>query len=119
MSELKPIAPQDRRVVNIRDGEYKPFYSDGVKNGSVLQLGADTPLGSGFHIYRMDPGETTVAHEHLSDEEFYIIEGDLVDHDGVEYGAGDLVSLRKGTKHNSYSPSGCLIVVYLVDHDDH
>jgi hypothetical protein len=52
--------------------------------------------------------ETTVAHQHASDEEFYII-----DHDGTRYGSGDLVWLRKGTEHTSYSPSGCLIAVYL------
>ena len=45
---------------------------------------------------------------------FYIIEGDLIDHDGTKYGPGDLVWLRKGTEHTSYSPNGCLIVVYLV-----
>jgi len=113
MPEMDPINPNDRRVVNIRKAEYVPFYSDGVPDGSVLQLNDANRLGTGFHIYKMAPGETTVAHEHLSDEEFLMIEGDLVDHDGTEYGPGDLVWLRKGTIHNSYSPNGCLIAVYL------
>jgi anti-sigma factor ChrR (cupin superfamily) len=115
MDNLKPIETKDRRVANIKDGEFIPFMSDGVENGSVLQLGDTHPLGSGFHIYKMAPGETTVTHEHQSDEEFYMIEGDLVDHDGTKYGPGDLVWLRKGTQHNSYSPSGCTIVVYLIE----
>lgn len=113
MSELANIKSEDRRVANIRDGKFVTFFSDGVKDGSVLQLNDAKPLGSGFHIYRMDPGEATVAHKHFSDEEFYIIEGEIVDHDGTQYGAGDLVWLRKGTEHTSYSPNGCLIVVYL------
>ena len=113
MGKLKPIASEDRRVVNVKSADYIPFISDGIEDGSVLQLGDSKPLGSGFQIYRMTPGQTTVAHKHGSYEEFYIIEGDLVDHDGTKYGPGDLVWLRKGTKHTSYSPNGCLIVVYL------
>ncbi len=113
MSEMAPIAPEDRRIVNVRDGKFKDLISDGMADGSVLQLNHEKPLGTGFHIYKMEPGATTVAHTHDSDEEFYIIEGDIVDHDGARYGPGDLVWLRKGTHHNSYSPNGCLIVVYL------
>ena len=113
MGKLKPIASEDRRVVNVKSADYIPFISDGIEDGSVLQLGDSKPLGSGFHIYRMTPGQTTVVHKHQSDEEFYIIEGDLVDHDGTKYGPGDLVWLRKGTEHTSYSPNGCLIVVYV------
>ena len=118
MTKMPKIDAQDRRVVNVRDGEFKPFLTDGTKDGEVLQLGHRKPLGSGFHIYKMEPGQTTIAHTHASDEEFYIIEGDLVDHDGARYGPGDLVWLRKGTRHNSYSPSGCLIVVYLESDEE-
>ena len=78
MSELANIKSEDRRVANIRDGKFVTLFSDGVKDGSVLQLNDAKPLGSGFHIYRMDPGEATVAHKHFSDEEFYIIEGEIV-----------------------------------------
>jgi hypothetical protein len=81
MEKLKPIAKEDRRVVNVKNANYTPFISDGIEDGFVLQLGDSKPLGSGFHIYRMKPGQTTVAHKHQSDEEFYIIEGDLIDHD--------------------------------------
>ncbi len=113
MTELNPIDEEDRRVVNIHSAEYTTFYSGGVEDGSVLQLNDSNRLGTGFHIYRMAPGDTTVAHEHLSDEEFLMLEGELFDHDGTRYGPGDLVWLRKGTKHYSHSPKGCLIAVYL------
>jgi mannose-6-phosphate isomerase-like protein (cupin superfamily) len=113
MPELVDIKSEDRRVANVRDGKFVTLFSDGVEDGSVLQLNDAKPLGSGFHIYRMGAGETTIAHKHFSDEEFYIIEGEIIDHDGTKYGAGDLVWLRKDTEHTSYSPKGCLIVVYL------
>jgi anti-sigma factor ChrR (cupin superfamily) len=113
MPRLAKIKPEDRRSVNVSDGKFIPFFIDGKQNGSVLQLNDPKPMGSGFHIYKMAAGETTVAHKHVSDEEFYIIEGDIIDHDEARYCPGDLVWLRKGTVHHSYSPNGCLIVVYL------
>lgn len=118
MPDIAALAPKDRRVVNIHQGTFETLISDGVEDGSVLQLNRAKPLGTGFHIYKMAAGATTVAHTHASDEEFYIIEGEIIDHDGARYGPGDLVWLRKGTHHNSYSPNGCVIVVYLEADDD-
>ena len=60
----------------------------------------------------MAPGHTTTAHKHAGDEEFLVLEGELVDHDGHRYGPGDLVWLEAGTTHHSYSPEGALLVVY-------
>ena len=41
--------------------------------------------------------------------------GDLVDHDGIRYGPGDLVWLRAVTAHTSYTEAGCLIVVFATE----
>ncbi len=112
---MDPISDTDRKVANISTGEFVPFLSDdGTPDGEVLQVNGGRP-GYGFHIYRMQPGDTTVAHTHLGDEEFYVIEGDLTDHDGYEYGPGDIVCLKSGTHHNSHSKSGCTLVVFLRD----
>ena len=111
---MEPIASNDRRVANIRSGTYEPFIvSNGRHDGDVLQVNPGNRTGYGFHVYRMEAGHTTTAHEHIGDEEFLVLEGELVDHDGYRYGPGDLVWLRSGTKHHSYSPDGCLIAVYL------
>ena len=112
---MKEISKEDRRIANIYRSEFTPFMSGNVVDGEVLQLNKSKALGSGFYIYRMSPGTTTVAHKHSGDEEFLIIEGDLTDHDGVEYGPGDLVWLRDGTAHSSSTKNGCLIVVYAED----
>jgi anti-sigma factor ChrR (cupin superfamily) len=63
----------------------------------------------------MEPGDVTVPHKHNGDEEFLIIQGDLSDHDGVEYGSGDLVWLRDGTIHSSATKNGCIIAVYAKE----
>ncbi len=113
---MKPIAPDDRRVVNIHSAEYRPFvYSDGVELGdSVLQLDDSRPLGEGFHVYRMPPGMTTRAHRHNGHEQFLILEGELHESDGTILRAGDMVFYRDGTEHNSYTPTGCLLAVHIA-----
>jgi len=115
---MDPIRSDHRAVANINDAEFKPLISDdGVEDGYVLQVNGGR-RGQGFHIYKMKPGDTTIAHTHNGDEEFYVIEGDLTDHDGYEYKAGDIVWLKSGTVHNSYSRKGCTLVVMFRDDDD-
>ncbi len=117
---MKPIKAEDRRVANINTATFTPLATvDGSEIGqSVLQLNDAHPQGVGFHIYKMEPGFTTDAHIHTEDEEFFIIEGDVVDHDGTRYGPGDLVWLRKNTIHNSYSENGCTLVVYIKEAEE-
>ena len=112
---MDPIAPEDRRIANIRESAFAPFRDEnGIPDGEVLQVNGGRP-GYGFHVYRMAPGTTTLPHEHLGDEEFLLIEGDLTDHDGHAYRPGDLVWLRAGTRHCSSTVGGCLLAVYLPD----
>ena len=112
---MKPIATADRRVANIHDTPFKPWASEnGADTGeSLIQINSSDQDCVGFHIYRMAPGTTTTPHRHTDDEEFYVIEGELTDNDGTIYRAGDLVWLKKGTEHYSYSEKGCTLVVYI------
>ena len=112
---MKAIDSQHRRVKNIYDDDFEPFVWDGRDNPgqTVLQLDRNMPCGTGFHIYKMAPGAITTPHEHTSDEHFFLIEGDAVDHDGYEYRPGDIVMLSKGTIHNTRTRNGCTLVVYL------
>ena len=117
MKDMKAIEPADRIVANIADAAFKPFLTEqGEMDGEVLQVNGGK-TGYGFHIYRMTPGQTTTPHEHLGDEEFFLIDGDLTDHDGYEYAPGDIVCLKSGTKHCSTTKNGCVLVVFLRDAD--
>jgi anti-sigma factor ChrR (cupin superfamily) len=111
---LKPVAEDERRVVNLAEIEFEPFVNQhGVADGLAYQHDRDRPLGSGFHLYKMEPGYTTIPHQHNGNEEFFIVSGDVADNDGTVYRAGDLVWMKDGTQHCSYSEHGCVIVVYL------
>lgn len=113
---MKDVKPEDRRIANIYEAEYKPFeFPDGLTLGDeVLQLDDGKPLGIGFHVYRMPPGMTTRPHRHNGDEQFLILEGELIENDGTVFRKGDLVWLRDGTEHCSYTPNGCLLAVHIV-----
>lgn len=109
---MDSIRTENRRVANIHTAEFTPMKVGGKPNGEVLQLNDAKPTGSGFYVFRMMPGTTSIAHRHNGDEEFLMIEGDLTDHDGTEYGPGDLVWLKDGTEHFSTTRGGCLMVVH-------
>jgi anti-sigma factor ChrR (cupin superfamily) len=113
---MKPVKPDDCRVANIYEAEFKPFvYEDGVALGdSVLQLDDTVPLGVGFHVYRMPPGMTSRPHRHNGHEQFLILEGELIENDGTVFRKGDLVWLRDHTEHCSYTPNGCLLAVHIA-----
>ena len=110
---------QKRRVWRVADLKLEPFnrYGDDVAKLHWSPVTFDRETGKGAFIIRFDPGGESVPHEHLGYEEFYVIEGTVVDHDGVTYEAGDFVSLGPGTKHYSRSPDSALIVAFLTDNN--
>lgn len=113
---MKPIDPNDRKIVNIHKAAYQSFaYPDGAMLGdAILQLDDTQELGVGFHVYRMPPGMTTRGHRHNGHEQFLILEGELHESDGTILRAGDMIFYRDGTEHHSYSPNGCLAVVHIT-----
>ena len=81
---------------------------------SILQLDDGIALGTGFHVYRMPAGMTTMGHRHNGHEQFLILDGELHESDGTILRAGDLVFYRDGTEHHSYTPNGCLLAVHIA-----
>jgi len=116
MTPIQSIKDRDRRVANIFEMSFTPFvYPDGRSDGdAILQLDSELPLGVGFHVYRMPAGLSTRPHAHNGNEQFLILEGELIDNDGTQYRKGDLVWLRSGTEHSSYTPNGCLLAVHIA-----
>ena len=102
-----------RTVANIQTLQWELLEQPGLPGENVwwYNLSYDSVLGSGSYLYKMDPGTRSNPHEHAGPEEFFILEGDLIDSDGYNYKKGDFVSLAAGSRHNSMSPGGCVIVV--------
>lgn len=113
---MKPIDSSDRIVVNIGEAAFTPFTVDGkeLAGQSVLQLDDSFPPGVGFHIYRMAPGTSSQPHEHTCAEQFLVLDGEVADHDGAVYRKGDFVLLKKGTRHSSFTRTGCTLAVFIA-----
>ena len=112
---MKQIKEHQRKVANIfQESAYTPYQDDkGNDLGtSYIQLNSDKPRDVGFYIYRMSPGSHSTPHQHGGCEEFVVVQGDLMDNDGTEYGPGDVVWLAPGTEHTSTTTNGCIVAVY-------
>lgn len=112
---MKPIRPGDRIVRNSSSDPYRTFEAPGLVYDGMTYLPLDEarPAGTGFHVIRMEPGAVSAAHEHTADEMFYVLEGELIERDGTRYRRGDMVLLRAGTQHESHTPGGCTLLVYV------
>ena len=117
---MNPIAPNQRKIVNLKDANFTPYDPEisGETGTSFLQLNPHMPRDFGFYIYKMSPGSHSKPHRHGGAEEFYVIEGSLTDHDGTIYQQGDVVWLAPGTEHNSYSEKGCTVAVFSELHEE-
>lgn len=103
----------ERRVVNVRETPFLPYDMEGPLQEDItwLPISWDDASGQGSYLMRMEPGATTLEHEHAGFEEFLIVEGTLTDGDGTVFRQGDFVSYRGGT-HHSWTQDGCLIAVF-------
>lgn len=100
-----------RKVVNIFEAAYRVYDMEGPEQPEMswLPLSYDEH-GNGSYVMRMQPGAETLVHEHAGIEDFLVLEGELVDSDGRVFERGDFVSYRPGTRHNSRTETGCLLV---------
>lgn len=105
----------ERRIVNICDAQWEPYTLQGrVQNDCAwANISYDAATGDGCFLFRFDPGARSIAHEHLGFEEFFVLEGEIVDNDGAVYRQGDVVSLPPGSRHWSVAPKGAITLAFV------
>ena len=105
-----------RTIIATGDDQFKPYnrYGTDIPGMSWIPLSGEL-LNGEFESFllRMDAGARSNPHEHMGFEEFYVVDGLLVDCDGCEYKSGDFVRMLPGSKHSSHTPDGCLLLVML------
>jgi len=101
-----------RKIINTGKEDFDDYeFIDPVpRDIGFMALSYDNASGQGAYMMRMAPGATTEMHSHTRREEYYIIEGDLIESDGTVLGPGDFVIYAPGTEHNSRTETGCLIL---------
>ena len=102
-----------REITPILETPFRPYDLEGPVQAEITWL----PLryeraGAGSYMMRMAPGAVTIPHTHPGYEDFLILEGSLTDSDGTVFETMDFVSFAPGTKHNSWTDTGCLIIVF-------
>jgi quercetin dioxygenase-like cupin family protein len=110
MSDERPDRP-DRRVVNIHQAGYRVYDMEGPVQEDMgwLPLSYDAN-GNGCYAIRMAPGAETIEHTHAGVEDYLILEGELIESDGRVLQAGDFVHYDAGSRHNSRTETGCLLI---------
>ena len=105
-----------RFVKNIKNLDFEPFdnYGKSIKGMSWHKISYNKQNdGYGTYILKMDPGAKSLPHIHQGFEEFYVLDGELEDADGKIFKKGDFVTFEPGSKHNSISKNGCLLIVFM------
>jgi len=104
-----------RKITKLDHLKFKPFnkYGKSIKGWSWHKISFDKKTNFGTYISKLDPETKTLPHIHTGHEEFFILEGELIDSDGTIFKKGDFVSYQPNSSHSSYTKKGCLILTFM------
>lgn len=94
------------RFVNVHELPWEKTRYPGVETKTLL---IDKQSGLLTALLRMEPGARLPDHEHVMIEQTFVIEGALVDDDGV-CTAGNYVWRPAGSRHQAWTPNGGLML---------
>ena len=108
-----------RKITKIKDLNFEPFdkYGLKIKGWAWHKISFDEKTNFGTYISKLDPGTKTVPHTHNGNEEFLILDGELIDSDGEIFKKGDFISYEPNSSHSSYTEKGCLILTFMRGHN--
>ena len=106
---------KNRKIINPTKLKFTPFNSYGkpISGMSWHKISYNQNTGVGSYILKMEPGARSLRHRHQNYEEFYVLEGELIDDDNTIFKKGDFISYKPGSKHTSFTRRGCLLLVFL------
>ena len=104
-----------RTVIDPKNLSFEPFdnYGEPIKGMSWHKISYDKEKGQGSYILKIKPNTRTPYHKHTNYEEFYILDGQLIDKDNTKFNKGDFVSFKPGSHHSSYTKKGCTLLVFM------
>jgi len=106
------ISRAGRRIYATASLKMRPYDLDGPLQPemSYAPLSHDASSERGSYVMRMEPGAATIPHVHACREEFLILEGEAIDDDGTVLKPGDWIVYEPGTRHNTRTITGCLLL---------
>lgn len=107
----KAVSPApDSTYVDVAALEWKPTRFPGVEC-KVLMDNPDSGVSTA--LMRWAPGARLPYHEHVEIEQSFVLEGSLVDRDGI-CTAGNYVWRRGGSRHEAWTEEGCLVLAMFL-----
>ena len=112
------LDPAMRRIIATTKTSFRAYDRHGATRHDMeyLPLGDEHTASAGgaeVFLVRFKPGAASTPHEHSGGEEFYVLEGELTDCDGIVLQSGDYVRYQPGSRHFSVSEKGCTLLVIL------
>jgi anti-sigma factor ChrR (cupin superfamily) len=104
-----------RRITNTKDLKFEPFdrYGSVIPGMSWHKISYDDKTSIGTYVSKLEPGTKTIPHTHTGYEEFFVLEGELIDSDGTVFKTGDFVTFEPGSVHGSHTEIGCLLLTFM------
>ena len=109
-----------RKITKLNNLNFEPFnkYGEPIKGWQWHKISFDEKTNFGTYVSKLEPDTKTIPHIHTGNEEFLILEGELIDSDGAIFKKGDFISYEPNTKHSSYTKKGCLILTFMRGHNN-
>ena len=106
---------RNRIIINPSKLKFTPFNSYGkpISGMSWHKISYNLNTGVGSYVLKMAPDARSLKHKHQNYEEFYVLDGELIDEDNTTFKKGDIISYKPGSEHSSFSKKGCLLLVFL------
>jgi len=104
-----------RKITKFDDLKFEPFdrYGKTIPGMFWHKISYDNKTNFGTYVSKLEPGTKTIPHIHTGFEEFMILEGELIDSDGVIFKKGDFITYEPNSSHSSYTKKGCLILTFM------
>ncbi|NKB21408.1 MAG: hypothetical protein GKS01_13010 [Alphaproteobacteria bacterium] len=104
------MKPSSTRYLDVDGLPWMDTYYDGIEMKILFK---DEERGVMTALFRWQPGAKLPMHEHTDIEQSYVLEGSLRDFEG-ECKAGDYAWRPAGSKHDAWSPDGCLLLAMFL-----
>jgi anti-sigma factor ChrR (cupin superfamily) len=101
-----------RNVVNWTSCDWQPH--PGREDLAWHPVRETSRPNDGYYLLHIPPGGSAPVYDAGIREEFIVLDGSLIDGDGLELAEGDFVSYQSGTSHDAGSPNGCTLLAYIA-----
>lgn len=108
--DINELPAKASRYVDVEALPWQPTGFEGIDMKVLLQ---EEETGLLTALFRWAPGSVLPLHEHVEIEQTYVLEGSIVDVEGVAT-KGNFSWRPKGNQHEARSPEGALVLAMFL-----